>query len=340
VTSRSHHEIGAADLRAHAVHAAWERLRTAPSPIAAIEVWREMPTHQPASIYRLRLRHDEPFPVFAKRCDPASAAVERLCHEDIVPRLGLTAPVYLGSVKEPDGTVWFFVEDVGREKLSPLDPMHRALAACWLARLHRAGARVEAGRRLPDGGPRRYLRCLRESRARIERGLANPALNCEQRDLLARIPATLDRIEDSWDTLGRATARLPETVIHGDFRPKNVRTRQIASGPVLYALDWELAGWGVPVADLAPSHKDLDLLPFDPVVYAAEIVGHGPRLDADAIRQLTMIGCVMQRIAGMEWETQLLHYEDPACLSTPVSSLRALHCQLKKVLERAPEWLE
>jgi aminoglycoside phosphotransferase (APT) family kinase protein len=340
VTSRIPHEIGAADLRAHPVHAAWERLRMAPCPIAAIEVWREMPTHQPASIYRLRLRNDEPFPVFAKRCDAVSGAVERMCYEDIVPRLGMASPIYLGSVQEPDGTVWFFVEDVGREKLSPLDPMHRTLAACWLARLHRMGARVEAGRRLPDGGPRHYLRCLRESRARIERGLANPALNCEQRELLGRIPTTLDRIEDCWDTIVRATARLPETVVHGDFRPKNVRIRHAPSGPVLYALDWELAGWGVPVADLAPARKGIDQLPFDPLVYAAEVVGHGPRLDAAAIRQLSMVGCVMRRLAAMEWESLSLHFEDPACLSTPVSSLRSLQAQLTAVLERAPEWLE
>src|SRR6185503_5256095 len=73
----------------------------------------------------------------------------------------------------------------------------------------RMGARVEAGRRLPDGGPRRYLHALRETRARLERSIANPALNSEERELLARIPATLDRIEDSWDTLARATALLP-----------------------------------------------------------------------------------------------------------------------------------
>src|SRR6185503_8504484 len=155
----------------------------------------------------------------------------------------------------------------------------------------RMGARVEAGRRLPDGGPRRYLHALRETRARLERSIANPALNSEERELLARIPATLDRIEDSWDTLARATARLPETVVHSDFRPKNARTRREETGPVLYALDWEMAGWGVPVA-------------------------------------------------AMEWETLSLHFEDPACLSTPVSSLRSLHCQLKAVLDRAPEWLE
>jgi hypothetical protein len=338
--SRARHEIDGAEMRAHAVHAAWERLRTAPGPITAVEVWREMPTHQPASVYRLRLRNDEPFAVFAKRCDVVSGAVEKLCYEEIVPRLGLASPIYLGSVPEPDGTLWYFVEDVGREKLSPLDPTHRALAACWLAKLHRMGARVEAGRRLPDGGPRRYLHALRETRARLERSIANPALNSEERELLARIPATLDRIEDSWDTLARATARLPETVVHSDFRPKNARTRREETGPVLYALDWEMAGWGVPVADLAPSRKDIDQLPFDPAIYAAEVVGHGPRLDADAIKQLSMIGCVMRRIAAMEWETLSLHFEDPACLSTPVSSLRSLHCQLKAVLDRAPEWLE
>jgi phosphotransferase family enzyme len=327
-------------MRAHPVHAAWDRLRTAPAPIVRVELWRENARHQPASLYRLHLRNGEPYPVFAKRCDSASGAVERLCYEEIVPRLGVTSPTYLGSVEESDGTFWFFVEDVGREKLSAQDPMHRALASRWLGRLHRAGARIEAGRRLPDGGLQRYHKCLRDSRERIEWNLGNPSLAAEQRGVLASLPGTLDRIEDSWETLERACSRLPETVVHSDFRPKNVRIRRAESGPVLFALDWELAGWGVPVADLAPARREIDVLPFDPDVYAAEVLGHGPRLDAAAIRQLSMIGCVMRRLAAIEWETLSLHFEDPRSLSTPVASLRSLQGELLAVLARAPEWLE
>ena len=39
-------------------------------------------------------------------------------------------------------------------------------------------------------------------------------------------------------------------MVHGDFIAKNVRIQEEA-GPVLYAMDWEAAGWGAPVADLA-----------------------------------------------------------------------------------------
>jgi hypothetical protein len=340
MSPRCHRELIGAEMREHPVHAAWDRLRTAPAAIAHVELWRENAGHQPASLYRLHLRNDEPFPVFAKRCDATSGNVERICYEEIVPRLGVTSPTYLGSVEEPDGTFWFFVEDVGREKLSAHDPTHRALASRWLGRLHRTGARIEAGRRLPEGGLHRYLKCLRDSRDRIEWNLGNPALSSEQHQVLARLPGTLDRLEDSWETVSRACAPLPETVVHGDFRPKNVRIRPGASGPVLYALDWELAGWGVPVADLAPARGNTSLQLIDPEVYAAEVLGHGPRLTRAAVRQLSMIGFVVRRLAAIEWDTLSLHFDDPRCLINPVSSLGALEGELTEALERAPEWLE
>ena len=340
MSPRCHREIRDAEMREHPVHAAWDRLEAPPAGISAIEIWRETPGHQPASVYRLALRNGRALPVFAKRCDAASGSVERLCYEEIVPRLGLSSPAYLGSVEESDGTIWFFVEDVGREKFSALDAMHRALASRWLARLHAKGARLEAGRRLPDGGPGRYLLHLRESRARIQCSVGNPAITREQRELLAGVLVTLDRIEGSWESLSSACAVLPETVVHGDFRPKNVRIRDEASGPALYALDWELAGWGVPVADLAPARGDIALLPIDPGIYAAETRAEGRSLDATAIRQLSMIGCLMRRLAAIHWDAMMLHHEDPRCLSSPISSLQVFQRELSAALALAQEWLE
>jgi len=46
-------------------------------------------------------------------------------------------------------------------------------------------------------------------------------------------------------------ARLPRTLIHGDFNPRNLAFRRDPGGPRLVAWDWELAALDVPQRDLA-----------------------------------------------------------------------------------------
>jgi len=277
--------------------------------------------------------------VFAKRCDAASGAVERTCYEELVPGLEMSSPTYYGSLAEPDGTCWLFLEDVGRERLSGHDPTHRALVSRWLGRLHRSGAHLEAARKLPEGGPPRYLEHLRGGRARIRQSFHNPALGEDDREFLASVVAVMDRVERAWGAIERACAGLPETVVHGDFRPKNVRVREEIGGPVLYALDWELAGWGIPVVDLAPADGFDPTLQFDPELYAAELRGHGAALDREDVVRLSRIGFLLRRLAAIDWETLSLHFEDPVCLIAPTTSIRSLHDEFLAGVESAWEWL-
>lgn len=57
----------------------------------------------------------------------------------------------------------------------------------------------------------------------------------------------IDTIGQWWNEL----ARLPQTLIHNDFNPRNLAFRQSTGGPTLCAFDWELARVGVPQHDLA-----------------------------------------------------------------------------------------
>lgn len=329
-----------AAIQGHAAVTAWNRLQATPAAPGALEIWREVPNHQPASIYRLEFRNGGPASVYAKRCDAASCAVERTCYQELVPRLSLSSPTFFGAVDECDGTCWLFLEDVGRREFSVGDPSHRALASRWLARLHRSGARLDAGERLPDGGPPRYLRHLVQGRARVQKNLANPGLTAADRELLSSVIATLDRAESRWDSIARACAVLPDTVVHGDFRPKNVRVREEPTGPVLYALDWELAGWGSPVADLGPARGASATRLLDLEVYAHAVRGHGPALDRHAIERLSRIGFLLRRLAAIDWDSLSLHFEDPLWLLAPISSIRTTHRQLASGLTHAEEWLK
>ena len=329
-----------AAIQRHAAVAAWNRLQTTPAVLEELEVWREVPNHQPASIYRLQFRDGGPASVYAKRCDAASCEVERTCYEELVPRLALSSPTFFGSLDECDGTRWLFVEDVGRRALSVGDPLHRELASRWLARLHRSGARLDVRERLPNGGPPRYLRHLQEGRARIQQNLGNPGLTGVDHELLSSVIATLNRTESRWDSIARACAVLPDTVVHGDFRPKNVRIREESTGHVLYALDWELAGWGSPVADLAPARGTNGTLLLDPEVYLDAVRGDGPALDRSGLDRLSRIGFLLRRLATIDWESLSLHFEDPLWLLSPLSSIRTTHGQLASGLTHAEEWLK
>lgn len=73
----------------------------------------------------------------------------------------------------------------------------------------------------------------------------------------------IDTIGQWWGEL----ARLPQTLIHNDFNPRNLAFRKSATGPTLCAFDWELARIGVPQHDLAellcfllPEDADRDML--------------------------------------------------------------------------------
>jgi len=329
-----------AAIQGHAALAAWNRLQATPAALASLQVWRELPTHQPASLYKLEFSNGGPGSVYAKRCDAASCRVERSCYEELVPRLALSSPTFFGAVDECDGTCWLFLEDVGRREFSVRHPEHRALATRWLARLHRGAAKLDAGRQLPEGGPPRYLRHLQEGRERIQRNLGNPGMTAADVELLAAVVRTLDRAQSRWDAIARACAVLPDTVVHGDFRPKNVRIREEATGSVLYALDWELAGWGSPVVDLGPARGAVATPLLDPEVYAYAVRGHGPALDRRAIERLSRLGYLLRRLAAIDWDSLSLHFEDPLWLLMPISSIRTVHRQLVSSLTHAEEWIE
>jgi hypothetical protein len=323
----------------HPASRAWGRLDDRGRPPRQVEVWREQPTNQPASIYRLVFGDGGMPPVFAKHSDPRFGSVERACYETIVPRVGVTSHRFHGALTDPDGSYWLFLEDAGRTWYSLRDPEHRVLAGSWIGRLHREGARVAAASNLPAGAPGRYLAHLRAARDRMTRHFANPSLTDGDRDVLRRVLAILDVVESRWEPIVRALAGPPATFVHGDLQPKNVRIRPASSGPEVCVIDWEMAGWGNPAIDLAPSSGSDVSIQVDPEAYAAEVCDAWPGVDAAAIRRLSVLGMVMRRLAGMDWATESLHFREVENLADPVATLASLHRSLSRALEAAGEWI-
>ena len=315
---------------------AWNKIGHGAEP-TSIELWRQ--SNKKPTVYRLIFESPRHPSVFAKYAPRGSLSLERGIYEDILPRLPVSTPRYFGFHADADGSDWLFLEDVGGDRLSARDPAHRVLAARWLAALHRAAADLPAAQRLPAAGATRYLAHLRSARAMIRRNMGNRGLTTEDRALLVELLAQSEAVEARWDGIERACAGLPETLVHGDFQPKNVRVRENGGGWTLYPIDWEMAGFGIPAADLAPARGPDAPMQVDVETYAEEARTRWPELDAAAVRKLAMLGRIFRTVASIDWECLNLVFETPDCLIGPLRTVRLYSARITDWLAAAPEWL-
>ena len=208
---------------------------------------------------------------------------------------------------------------------------HRVLAARWLGTMHAVAPELPRIDLLPDRGPGYYRDRLEVARRKILDNLRNPALNPDGVEVLRSVVARCDQVERHWSELEDICAAAPQTLVHGDFRPKNVFVQGADHSRIL-AIDWELAGWGAPAADLAPwRHR------YEPQVdlreYCHIMRQRWPRFDEPCARRLMWVGLIFRRLAATEWATLSLHHPNPRALSKPLSQLRFYAEQLRQALE-------
>jgi aminoglycoside phosphotransferase (APT) family kinase protein len=130
--------------------------------------------------------------------------------------------------------------------------------------------------------------------------LCNPALPAGGPEVLRAVVGQLDAVEAGWHALAECGAGIPTTLVHGDFRRKNVRVRGGPDGIALFPIDWELAGWGTPAADLALSRRGFPQV--DLPAYWSVVGGYWPGLDVGAVERLAQAGTVFQRLTAISWE--------------------------------------
>ena len=269
--------------------------------------------------------------VIAKRSRKATGFIERTIYEQVLPHLPVTAPHYYGFVEEDDTFCWLFIEDVGRQRFSPVLEEHRVLAARWLGLTHTAAARLATTARLPDRGPDHYLEHLRSARRTILRSLTNPAPNTDDKAVLKAVVAQCDTLESGWKQLEKCCAGLPTTLVHGDFRRKNIFVQSTdQAGPGLFPIDWETAGCGVPAADLAPSRPRYSGHHVDLTTYLSIVRECWPSLDMLALHEMVRAGLIYRRLAAIDWACRGLSFE---WTEGPVGLLRGYHAELADILQ-------
>jgi aminoglycoside phosphotransferase len=151
----------------------------------------------------------------------------------------LGAPTLYGSVSDTDhDRHWLFIERIPGVPLWQFGEQDVWQAAgSWLARLHRRfhGMTPESGSVLlvHDG-----------ARARAEMQRAVAIATGWARVLLQRLESRFDEAADWLD-------QVPRTLVHGDFHASNVMVDSAWSPPRIAPADWELAGVGPGLLDLA-----------------------------------------------------------------------------------------
>jgi aminoglycoside phosphotransferase (APT) family kinase protein len=293
---------------------------TAVAPVTAeperIEVLRK---GKKSATYRLVGAGPEGDSIIAQRSPVARAVVERQVYERILPRLRVTAPRYYGCREEGRDFVWLFFEDVGDARLCKTDPAHQVLAARWIGSMHAGAAGIAAARDLPDSGALCYQDHLRVGRETICANLANRALAPGDVTVLEPLVADLNALEGRWSEIEAACAGAPATLVHGDIQRKNIYVRSAASGPELFFIDWETAGWGVPAPDLTL---------VDLPTYLSVVRPSWPGVRLEDVQRLAAVGRIFQQLAGIRWVSPELAHPQAQCLIRPMSWLRVLHERL------------
>jgi aminoglycoside phosphotransferase (APT) family kinase protein len=259
-------------------------------------------------------------------------------YESVLPHVPVTSPRFHGACDEPDGTAWLFIEHAGEVRFDPDDRVHRELAARWLGQMHGATAAMAGGAALPPAGQERYLGHLRSARATILENLGNQAISADDLAVLEVIVGQCDTLEALWPGLEQVCASYPATLVHADFRPKNLCLRLADGELALSPIDWEKAGWGVPAADLALLLRRGPASHVAAPAYAETIRGHLPQLDLDAIQRLASVGHVFQSLAGVHWSCAELRFESARSLVRPIGSMRIYAARIQETLDSAGEW--
>lgn len=262
-------------------------------------------------VFRLSDAEASNRPIIAKRCHRTTGAIENKIYEQILPDLKLSSPRYYGLFVEDEENCWLFLEDVGENPYLHDNLEHRDAAAQWLGRLHSRGVPLNNSFELEGRGTEHYFNHLQAGRMRIFENMDNPTLSEEDCSFLLEVIDTLESIASYWPEISSACDDMPNTVVHCDFRPKNMFVRHEGKDVIVYPIDWEMAGWGLPAPDLAPSDERYSDGLINLEVYRQCIRDEWPGLTMQDFDRILAIGYLFRRLAATDWATMSLRFQPP-----------------------------
>lgn len=272
------------------------------------------------AVYRLRTTGSRFPSVVAKASLRPGLATERFVYDELLPRLPLSTPSYLGWAESAEAR-WLFIEDVGALRASREDSAHRACCSAWLGALHATGRSFERDSRVPDRTPQWFLASLLESRQAILASLENPALSPADRRSMRDIAERCGRVASRWDCLEDICREQPVTLVHADFQPKNLYLRPGSEGLTVIPIDWEYSCWSVPALDLGT------ILRKGYTTAELEAYASASGWDAAPLPRWVSIGCALRAVLALRWAIKdlPLPYPETGLRSLPEYALDLEH---------------
>ena len=250
--------------------------------------------------------------IIAKVRQAGALDFERNMYEEVLPHIPIRTLRYYGFVSEPDSqSDWLFIEDAGNRRYSPLFDAHCVLASQWLGLLHSHRPRAAVKWLLSrDRGLAYHGRALRLARERMTNYLRRP-LDKRHAPMLDRVLCHFDLLESRWRTVEQACERIPQGIVHADFKEGNIRIGRNHGSLVILVCDWESAGWGVPIVDLAQFLASDTSLSANPSLTAYwELVQHRwPGFDIRELEHVANLGTIWRALRGISWGAAWLEHE-------------------------------
>jgi ATP-binding cassette subfamily B protein len=322
-TNRRGDSMGVArqELAEHPAVAAWGQLASVPSSPRAIVILK--PEKKRSAVYRLEGAGPGGSAVIAKRGQTKRLRKELMVYREVICHLPFRTLHCYGCVEDRDPRfAWLFLEDAGDKRFSSGSPEHRALAARWLAALHQSCRQIGVLEEwLPAFGSAYYRNIVFVARDTLQRALSNPALSAGDVTTLRAILSQCDTAERGWSEVEEVCHLLPQTIVHGDFSAKNVRTCVGENGLELLPLDWDAAGWGVPASDLSQA---------DIAVYWSVIRNQGLSLSPDELTRIANVGKLFWALEPITGEAESLA---SGWVDNVMRKMRAYHSQLTEALK-------
>ena len=281
--------VDVADPVAHPAAMAWRSLGGRRDDPVGVQILKEI---DKTRAYRLSGCGPGGGNVVATHRATAVTRLEATIYEQVLSRARVARLRLHGVVDETDGTSWMFLDDAGEVRADLRRYDDRALAGRWLGELHLDMAELPR----PDGIPDRDLdvarRTLASSRMTLMSMVDRADIDDPGRRSLEDLVGLLDAIEDSWHWVVGIVGELPATLVHADFVGKNMRLRDDGGTRSLDVFDWDVAGWGPPVRDLAA---------VDVGAYL-EVAGVLWGVRARDLDRLADVARLLRLIAAIEWE--------------------------------------
>lgn len=286
--------------REHPALRAWGRLSAGTVEPRSIELLQRKTK---SNVYRLAAADVGGADVIGKRAPEAVVRHEALIYGEILPHLAMPALHCIGTVTDGEQS-WIFLEDAGGDEYREEDDSHRTLAGRWIGELHAGAQNVAVARQLPSRASEYYRMHLESARNNVMCNMDNAAATADDRIVLATIIVHFETCASAWQEVEDVCGRMPETLVHNDFRVRNVRVRSKDASAALMCFDWELSGWGIAGADLAQFTGGA--VSPDLHAYWMAVREMWPHLTFTDIREFSRAGSMLRLLASIRWASAKL----------------------------------